>query len=540
MKMKKAISLIVSLFIVCGLFMNGVAFAAEEPILKGKTNQQTYPLTDEKITLTMWYPVGSSMAELADFNDSEFWQWYEELTNVHIDFIVPATGTESTAFPLLFAMDKLPDMVYWYTNSYNYRNGESASIDDGYFLDTMENLEYTPNYVSWMNHNPDYMRQSMTDDGKMMGMFTFYDPINSVANQGDWGMSIRKDFLDKVNMAVPTTYDELYDVLVAFRDQLGIEGAFYIPKKGTDTSGFLTAAFDVGPAFYQVDGTVKYGPLEPGYKEYMDLMRKWYAEKLIDQDFVARSSGGNECIQDNDVLLNDKIGVCISWATRLADTYVTRGAPNPDYFLIGMPVMKKTPDQVTHFRAPDQLLDMATTAVTTDCAYPEIAMRWIDGLYAEDVFLNSNYGLTEGKSYVLDAEGNRHLNYDFRYNNPDGLSSGTVLVKYWAKNPPLRTESSHHDQMDETKEAAFGIWNTDTALCDWMLPERMTRTTAEGTEFASLDTDIKTTVEEFTVKYIMGQKTESDYATFIETLKKLGIERCIEIQQAALERYNAR
>ena len=47
-------------------------------IYEGETNQQTYPLTEEKVTLTMWYPNAGSMGELADFNDGEFWQWYAE------------------------------------------------------------------------------------------------------------------------------------------------------------------------------------------------------------------------------------------------------------------------------------------------------------------------------------------------------------------------------------------------------------------------------------------------------------------------------
>ena len=33
---------------------------------------------------------------------------------------------------------------------------------------------------------------------------------------------IRKDFLDTLGLDVPETYDELYDVLVAFRDELGL------------------------------------------------------------------------------------------------------------------------------------------------------------------------------------------------------------------------------------------------------------------------------------------------------------------------------
>ena len=65
-------------------------------------------------------------------------------------------------------------------------------------------------------------------------------------------------------------------------------------------------------------------------------------------------------------------------------------------------------------------------------------------------------------------------------------------------------------------------------------------TVDEGTEYSSLFTDISTYVDECNVKFIMGQMSLDDYDAYRDTLKKMGIERCIELQQAALDRYNAR
>ena len=106
-------------------------------VVNGETNQQTYPLTTESVTLDYWYPNAGSMAELGDFNDSYFFQWYEELTGVHINFIVPPAGSEGESFQLLFAADEMPDIVYSYPaqTTYSYRSGQDKAIDDGYFLE---------------------------------------------------------------------------------------------------------------------------------------------------------------------------------------------------------------------------------------------------------------------------------------------------------------------------------------------------------------------------------------------------------------------
>ena len=51
---------------------------------------------------------------------------------------------------------------------------------------------------------------------------------------------------------------------------------------------------------------------------------------------------------------------------------------------------------------------------------------------------------------------------------------------------------------------------------------------------------IETYVQECNVKFIMGQMSLDDYDSYRETLRSMGIERCTELQQAALDRYFAR
>nr|MCR5722590.1 hypothetical protein [Lachnospiraceae bacterium] len=205
-----------------------VAEPADTPVsevYKGEVNRQTYPLSEEKITLTYWYPNANSMGTLADYNDSEFFQWLEEKTNIHIEFIVPAAGEESTSFNNLFITGELPDIMYTQPQYHMYRDGMDAAIDDGYIADISEHLDWAPNYVSWLNSIETAKKDVYTDSGKMYGFWSFWDNIEG--GYADQGLSIRKDFLDKVGMDVPTTYDEWETVLTAFKDQLGIEAPFY-------------------------------------------------------------------------------------------------------------------------------------------------------------------------------------------------------------------------------------------------------------------------------------------------------------------------
>ena len=65
-------------------------------------------------------------------------------------------------------------------------------------------------------------------------------------------------------------------------------------------------------------------------------------------------------------------------------------------------------------------------------------------------------------------------------------------------------------------------------------------TSEEGTESASIYTDIETYVQECNVKFIMGQMSLDDYDSYRDTIKSMGIDRVIQLKQAALDRYNSR
>ncbi len=514
-------------------------------IVNGEVNQQTYPIADG-ITLEFWYPQAGSMAELADFNDSEFFKWYEEKTGIHINFIVPASGTETESFQLLFASDSFPDMVYSNGTGQSYRGGEDKAIDDGYFVDLTQYFDWAPNYVSWLDNNDDWREAAYSDSGMMYGMCGLCVNVELGVTYADQGMSIRQDYLDLVGMDVPTTYSEWEEVLVAFKDQLGITAPLYTSKYGIDVYGDFMAGYDTAPYFYQRDGVVQYGPLDDQYRDYLELLNDWWSRGLLDPDFATRSSTG--ITADNDMILNDQVGALTDYGTRLDDTYISRGATNPDLCYVAAPQPTKDKDDPTYVEPAYRLNNFENmlagffVSFSAESEYLEEAIRWCDGFYAVDVALNANYGTEdfEGTVWHYDdtTSTGRLADYDYRYSNPDGLSSGTVLVKYSMKNPPIRYMGMQIENATEIKQQGYKIWETYEPVN--AIPYRITMTSDESTEYSSLYTDIETYVEECNVKFIMGQMSLDDYDSYRDTLKSMGIERCIELKQAAVDRYSQR
>ncbi len=507
-------------------------------VFKGETNQQTYPIVEQKLELSYWYPMADSIGTLTDFNESEFFQWMEEKTNIHINFVVPPVGEASSAFNQLFIADSLPDIMYTTPASVYYRDGMDAAIEDGYIVDLRDYLDIMPNYVSWLNSIPTAKKDAVTDTGKMYGFWGFWDNMEN--GYADQGLSIRKDFLDKVGETVPETYEDWERVLTKFRDELHIEAPFYTSKYGIDYGEFM-AGFGVAPYFYQQGGTVKYGPMQDEYKEYLTMMHDWYEKKLLDPDFSTRQSTG--VAADNDMILNDKIGALVDWGTRMTDAYISRGATNPEFWAVAAPQPKKAggPDP-TYRVVTNNVHDIHSGCVIISAASEHIeeAIKWVDSFYARDVYLNANYGIDseEGTVWYAAEDGHRIGDYDFRYSNPDGLDSATVAAKYWAKNPPVRVEAAQIEQMPAERAASYAVWSKYPS--EDFIVNMVTMTADENSEYASLYTEIETYVQENNVKFINGERSLDEYDAYRETLKSMGIEKCLALRQAAMDRYNAR
>lgn len=128
-------------------------------------------------------------------------------------------------------------------------------------------------------------------DGKLMGI-----PGTQIYGQNFQLLWIRQDWLDQVGMEAPTTIDEIYNVAKAFVDnKLGGDntvGLTFGEEIYQNSSFLFTTIFDSFGAYLDQwidkDGEVVYGSIQPEVKEALEVMAKWYADGIIDQEFAVR------------------------------------------------------------------------------------------------------------------------------------------------------------------------------------------------------------------------------------------------------------
>ena len=82
------------------------------------------------------------------------------------------------------------------------------------------------------------------------------------------------------------------------------------------------------------------------------------------------------------------------------------------------------------------------------------------------------------------------------------------------------------------------IWASNVDFA-WLMPP-ITMNVEEGMENTRIMNDVNTHRDEMIARFISGTESFDNWDAFINTLHVMGIERAIEIQQAALDRFFAR
>jgi putative aldouronate transport system substrate-binding protein len=503
---------------------------------QGEKNQQEQQEDSEPVELSIWIPWSGEFIE----NPSELVsvQEIDKLTNTKTKWIAVNRNTEAREkFGLLIASGDLPDMI-WSAEVY-YTGGLVQMEQDGLIQDLTDSISMMPNYSGLLAADAELEKEVTCDDGRKLGVWFLNSDNMDVCGGTLWyGPLIRRDWLQQLNRSVPVTIEDWHDTLAAFKTEFGCESPMMLSTTGADATGgcFLTA-FDVGAEFFQTDGVVKYGPLEEGYREYVETMHNWFAEGLIDPNFTANDPIVNLVTES----AQEKAGAgCTLWGSGAANVAYLQGlTEKEDFYLEGAPypVRKEgdTPKAMFN-RSPVK----QSVTITSDCKNVEAAIKWLDFWYSEQGMLLANWGI-EGDTYEIDADGKPYLT-DVVLKNEEGLTAMQKLGYYSLTTSNLGLYDLNIVYQTNSEGSAFDaqyVWE-EGCDCSWYYPANATMTEEETRNFSAKYTDIKTIVDEMTVKFITGTVPLSEYDSFVESIQNYGIAECISYKQAALDRYNAR
>lgn len=500
----------------------------------GESGAFSYPIEDGG-TISYWTELNVNVAaNYTSLNDTPFGKKLQENTGITIEFQHPAVGQVAEQFNLLLSNRTLPDIIEysWLT----YAGGPQKAIEDGVILPLNDVIEqYCPNLKAYLEANPEVDKMIKTDEGTYY-CFPFIRGGEKLKTST--GMMLRGDWLEELGMEVPVTMDEWHEVLTAFKEKKGASAPFtylYSSVGLTDNNPFAYA-YGAPRGFYLGDDEkIHYGAVEDGYKQYLQTMNQWMSEGLIDVDLATLTSD-----QVTAKVTNGMSGASFGWCGSHLGTWTEAGkATDAAFTLVPAPYPTLEKGQMPEFGQKDNAyIGTGSAVITTSCKNVELAARLLDYAYSEEGHTLFNFGI-EGESYTM--ENGKPVYTDLILNNPD-LSITHAMGGYARANynGPFVQDESYADQyyqMDTQKEA-LAVWS-DTNAGKHILPP-VTPTVEESKEQAQIMNEINTYRDEMTLKFILGNKSFDEWDEYVKTIEDMNLARVLEIQNAALERYESR
>lgn len=480
--------------------------------------------------LKIWSSRLQPASTLSSWKDSPFHTGLEKATGISATWEFPTEGTDaSQAFSLMISEAQLPDII-------QYPLGSSAEmyIEDGIVKDLTKLLpKKAPNYWKFLQEHPDYDRAVKTDSGKYY-MFAFLR--ENITGATVIGPMVRKDWLDEQGLATPTNIQEWENVIRTFNKAYGAKLAFKTSMSPGFAGGFgAYGAF--GLDFYiNKKGKVELAQAQPEWQDYVKWIHKLYVEGLIDPDTITLDDSGLKT-----KVQNNKVGVTITTAGTLTSYMEDAKAANSSANWVGITY----PNQVNGKKAASIYYNQIVNGTgfqiggTTKNDKLEKALEWLDWSYSEEGTRFWNFGV-EGKSYEM-KDGKPVFTEEITKSN---LGTIEALKKYTGNVDSgigVQKQEVVNARMTPAALQAEADWyNKNDMAIATAYPLLVSYTAAESKELASITNTLNTFVLENCSKFMTGERSTNEIDTFIQELKDQGLDRLIEIKQAAYNRYEAR
>ncbi|MDR2975045.1 MAG: extracellular solute-binding protein [Propionibacteriaceae bacterium] len=325
-------------------------------------------------------------------------QWVKDLekaAGVSINWQEVSADWDQKKAPMLAAGD-LPDLIVGTNVITNADLAQFGSL----FVDLAQHKDALPNLTEMFDTVPQSEYVATDADGHI------YAPPSY---KGIWPTSathqfINQQWLDKLGLAAPTTWDELYDVLVAFKngdpngngqaDEIPMDWspmyptgwAYFQPSVLLGSAGIVTQGGG-GAGQYVDHGKVKNFLVADAYKDMVSFLNKCWTAGLINtntftQDYTtyqstARGSG-------------DTAAVGFTWGWSTSDRF---GATLASQYT-ALPVMKLTANQTTPVRWERDWEEMTVNSIVASAQSKHIdkCLEIINLLYSADYSIQELFG----------------------------------------------------------------------------------------------------------------------------------------------------
>lgn len=502
----------------------------------GLTALAEYPIVSEPLSLKVFQYVLEN--QQVDFENLWFYKELEEKTGISVDWELVKDGDWQTKTNIMFASGDWPDVIVR-----GELDIEEYGVSQGILLPLDEYIEeYMPNYFARLQMN-NANASIPSSDGK-----TYY--IGNLTAQNvnhDGNFFINKAWLDKLGLEVPTTVDELTDVLRAFRDgdPNGNGEKDEIPFSAADlihqTQGVYThfALFGVPLqrfvyAAIDENQKVQFPGYMPGFRAAVEWLNLCYTEGLMDAEAIT---------QDSNVWGTKMNAGQVGYTTYLRLRNTALQPEIVDQFVSILP-----PASTEFGASVPRILEVPSIGAALTVSNKNIpeTLRWLDAQFeTETMMVSVNGPIQEGGPIAPTMKINEAGKYEI-VSIPENNGLYEVVPVYHGQffapgdyyfdiyeMPPHRVERYEYSKAYE--EAGV----LEAYAFDYLY--RLSKMTSDDAiEATRLYNEIEKFMKESIAGFITNGVSDQSWQTFLDTAKNIGVDRYIELYQAAYDAYLAK
>ncbi len=499
---------ILGLILILLMLFNVTVATASTFSMAGFDGQDSSHVWAENLFFTRMLEVTGTSFTFSEYTDQAKWQAAKEA---------------------MFTGGPLPDVLFKAALSVDEQQRYS---DTGQLIDLKPLLaQNAPNLWALLTANPEWMAAITLPNGKIAALPT----INTLSLQN--AMWINQTWLDALQLPMPTDFESLRSVLEAFQTQdpnrNGKQDEIPLSFLGSWDLKFLGHAFGLAASDYNIyvdeQGQVRFLPTEDRFIDFIKALTAMYQDGLLDKDGFS-TADSLRAVSDSNATV----------------TYGVFFGPNP-YHLFTVDLGDQfTLLQPLSFNGKQIYRDLfgpiitGTFAITSACADPGEALRWVDQLYTQEGSIAAMAG-KEGEDYLWNEEGTWGYTADLQ------VDSSYVLYDL-----SLYDTGSMPWLFPESFYAAYDIGNlrkTTQSLVDLKqtlvdpFPYYYVLSNQQRMQIEPLQAELGRFVDESIARFMLGEtdiNAQADVDAFRQGLAERGVQEFLNIWQELYDQQRIR
>ena len=497
----------------------------------GSQYQTTYGSKQfDDVTITVELFDRSNAPEGSTITDNRWTEYVNEQMNkvgITVEFVPVPRSDEITKMQTMVASQTAPDLTLTYTYSYaeDYFN-QGGTWDLSEFIDGEGQAENIKEYIG-----TDVLDIGRNSDGALYGI------VARRATTAKSNIFMRKDWLDKLGLEVPTTPDEYYNAVEQMVNnnpdgRTGVIGANFF-QSWNMRAAFSTIAGDpVKVNIASTEDAIQDYYDQEGMYQWYTFANKLYNNGLMNPEYYTMSEDDFKSYIATGDMASFEYNVNGSVDVMRGSLLKTLQENEPEADIISIAPLKNVNDGNQYSAAYSDGGLIAFCPKTADAETVEACMTYLDWMCTEDGGFVLYHGF-EGEHFDYDENGVPVV-IDAAYNSQD---------KDWIRADIfLVGNQGYFATVDDfnacTAKEAPGyedhvIANYENALTGTLLHD----STYTSPSTPDLLTDINLVKDEYVVKCITcaPEELEATFAEYMSGLEAAGIQTIIEERTAYYE-----